>query len=115
MIYLSSNLKYLRRKKGLTQDSLAIKTKLKRSMIGAYEEGRAEPKISTLQLLADFFNLPLEKLVSIDLQKMDVEEIQADFEGKNLRVLSILVDDRDKELISLIPVKLISACSKSII
>lgn len=105
MIYLSSNLKYLRKIKGLTQEGLANKTNLKRSLIGAYEEGRAEPKISTLQYLAYFFNISLEQLINMDLNKLEKEGIQSDFEGKNLRILSIAVDDQDKEMISLIPIK----------
>lgn len=105
MIYLSSNLKYLRKQRGLTQEGFAAKSNLKRSLIGAYEEERAEPRISTLQFFADFFKIPLEKLVSVDLEKTDLENIQADFEGKNLRILPILVDDQDKELITLIPIK----------
>lgn len=105
MNYLSSNLKFLRKKNGLTQEGLATKIDLKRSLIGAYEEGRAEPKISTLQYISDLFRIPLEKLVNTDLEKVEKENIQSDFEGKNIRILSILVDDHDQELISLVPIK----------
>jgi len=105
MIYLSSNLKYLRKTKGLTQEGLAVKINIKRSMVGAYEEGRAEPKLLTLQHFAHYFKVSLGQLVNVDLEKNENESVKSDVEGKSLRILSIPVDDQDNELISLVPVK----------
>ncbi len=46
---ISDNLKYLRKKKGLTQQQFADVMEIKRSLIGAYEEDRAEPKYDLLK------------------------------------------------------------------
>ncbi len=52
---VDSNLKFLRKKNGLTQAQLAEKLNIKRSLIGAYEEGRAEPRLSTLVNISRLF------------------------------------------------------------
>ena len=49
MSNLANNLRYLRKQNQLTQEQLAQKIGIKRALIGAYEEGRAEPKLLTLQ------------------------------------------------------------------
>ena len=41
MSNISANLKYLRKKNGLTQQQFADNMEIKRSLIGAYEEDRA--------------------------------------------------------------------------
>ena len=54
MSNISANLKYLRKKKGLTQQQFADAIGIKRSLVGAYEEDRAEPKYDLLKKIADF-------------------------------------------------------------
>ena len=45
---IGNNIKILRKKAGFTQGALAEQMGIKRSLIGAYEEGRAEPRINNL-------------------------------------------------------------------
>jgi len=47
MPLFAKNLKFLRSRKGLTQAELAANLGIKRSVIGAYEEGRAEPRLKS--------------------------------------------------------------------
>ena len=42
MVNLNENIRVLRKKLSLTQDQFAQQLGIKRSLIGAYEEGRAE-------------------------------------------------------------------------
>lgn len=106
MHYLSSNLKHLRKKEGLTQAQLAEKVGLKRSLIGAYEEARSEPKLATLIYLARFFRVDLNDLVETDLAVNGNGKAPSDASGKSLRILPIAVDrDTDRELSTLVPVK----------
>ena len=49
---LDKTLKSMRKLKNWTQQQLADRVGLKRSVIGAYEEGRAEPKIESLLALS---------------------------------------------------------------
>ena len=66
---VDSNLKFLRKKNGLTQAQLAEKLNIKRSLVGAYEEGRAEPRLSTLVNISRLFDISLDQLVTFDLSK----------------------------------------------
>ena len=60
---LKDNLKFLRRKAGLTQAELAKKMHLKQYNISDYEIGRTEPNIAKLVHFADIFNVSLDTLV----------------------------------------------------
>ena len=61
------NLKYLRKLRGWTQEEFAIKLGIKRSLIGAYEEERADPRIDILEIVGDIFKLSLDELLLKDL------------------------------------------------
>jgi transcriptional regulator with XRE-family HTH domain len=61
------NLKYLRKLRGWTQEEFANKLHIKRSLLGAYEEERAEPRIEVLEVVGDMFKLTLDDLLLKDL------------------------------------------------
>jgi transcriptional regulator with XRE-family HTH domain len=61
------NLKYLRKLRGWTQEEFAQKLNIKRSLIGAYEEERADPRLDVLEIVADIFKLSLDELLLKDL------------------------------------------------
>ncbi|WP_163711927.1 XRE family transcriptional regulator [Mangrovibacterium lignilyticum] len=103
MNFLPDNLKYLRQSQQMTQQDLADVLNLKRSLIGAYEEGRATPKILVIQQIAAHFNLTLDQFISSDLKAVGVGA-NGPVE-KDLRVLSIVVDAQNNELIPIIPIK----------
>src|SRR5258708_29714934 len=61
------NLKYLRKLRGWTQEEFAVKLGIKRSLLGAYEEERAEPRIEVLKIEVDMFKLTLDELFRKEL------------------------------------------------
>ncbi|MFT4094237.1 MAG: LexA family transcriptional regulator [Niabella sp.] len=67
MSVANKNLKYLRKLRGWTQDEFANKLNIKRSLLGAYEEERAEPRIEVLEIICDMFKLTLDELLRKDL------------------------------------------------
>ena len=67
MSYAGKNLKHLRKLRGWTQEEFAFKLKIKRSLIGAYEEERAEPRLDVLEKLCSIFKLSLDELLLKDL------------------------------------------------
>ena len=104
MNFLGSNLRWLRKEKGLTQDKLAGKIGVKRSLVGAYEEGRTEPKLRTISAICHYFGVNIDALVNTDLSKS--EKITSDTSGQKLRILPIVVDRlEEKELSTIVPVK----------
>lgn len=103
MSNISENLKYLRKKKGLTQQQFADVMEIKRSLVGAYEEERADPKYDLLKKIADFFELSIDDLINEKITDKWTPKPKGD--SSNVRVLSITVDKEDNENIELVQVK----------
>ena len=103
MSNIANNLKYLRKKKRLTQQQFADEMEIKRASVGAYEERRAEPKYELLKKIADFYDLTMDELVNDEIN--DKWRPKARGNAASVRVLSITVDGEDKENIELVPVK----------
>jgi len=70
MSYAGKNLRYLRKLRGWTQEECANKLKVKRSLIGAYEEERAEPKLEVQKILCDIFKISFEDLLLKDMSNV---------------------------------------------
>lgn len=100
---IASNLKFLRKKKGLTQQQFADALEIKRASVGAYEEDRAEPKYELLRKIAQFYDLTMDELANEVIDEKWRPQPKSN--ASNLRVLSITVDENDKENIELVPVK----------
>ena len=64
-----SALKSLREKHGLTQDELAKELNLSKSTISMYESGDRIPRLPTMELLADYFNVNIDVFQSADSKK----------------------------------------------
>jgi transcriptional regulator with XRE-family HTH domain len=60
----SRNIRHLRRKYQFTQEEMAKKLGIKRSLLGAYEEDRANPRLDVLVKAAEIFNVSVDRLVS---------------------------------------------------
>jgi len=97
-MHLGKNLRYLRKQKGLTQSDIAEKLDIKRTMISAYEEGRSEPKLTTLNILADIFSISVDELLKRDIE-LSGRLIQ---QKQQLKILTIAVDKEDNENITMI-------------
>lgn len=111
MSFIADNIKYLRKSKKLTQQQFADLMGVKRPVIGAYEEKRAEPKAELLYKMAQVFDITVDELVTERINdkwflKKEKEEIQKQEKiNQKMRVLSITVDSDDNENIELVPVK----------
>lgn len=103
MSNISSNLKYLRKKNGHTQQQFADIMGIKRSLIGAYEEDRAEPKYDLLKKIAEHFELTIDEFINEQITDSWKPKLKG--QGSNLRILSISVDSSDNENIEMVPVK----------
>ncbi|MEQ9424914.1 MAG: LexA family transcriptional regulator [Cyclobacteriaceae bacterium] len=109
MVAINENIRFLRKKLGLTQGQFAEKIGIKRSLVGAYEEGRAEPRLANLSRMAELFETTVDVLMHQDVSKLSEDEIKLDDKVKisppKMKILSITVDDEDKEYIDLVPQK----------
>lgn len=98
---LAKNLRYLRSEVGMTQSELAEKLGVQRSMISAYEDGRSEPKLSALEVITGTFGISLDELLHHNIQEKGRKVNQQ----KQIKILTIAVDDSDKENITMVPQK----------
>ena len=73
MSQVSKNIRYLRRLHNYTQEEFSEILGIKRSSLGAYEEGRAMPNFSTLMTLGKLFGLTIEQIVSAEVASMITE------------------------------------------
>ncbi len=70
MSFTSNNLRFLRKKFGYTQDRFAEAVGIKRSSLGAYEEGRAEVKQEVLEVMANLFGVTAYDLKNTNLTQV---------------------------------------------
>lgn len=63
MSRISETLVYLRKRDKLTQEALAEKLNVSRSIIAMYENGRRDPSLENLEAIADEFNVSIDFLV----------------------------------------------------
>ncbi len=98
MAIAGQNLKYLRKLRGWTQEEFAAKLGIKRSLIGAYEEGRAEPRTDVLGVVGEIFKVTLDELLLRDLSETKGVSYLA--RRRQLKMMSA-----DRNLIHFVPVK----------
>lgn len=98
MAVAGQNLKYLRKLRGWTQDEFANKLGIKRSLIGAYEEERADPRLEVLEIISDMFKVTLDELLRKDLSVSQGSNYLA--KRRQLKMMSA-----DRNIIHFVPVK----------
>ena len=95
---LAKNLRFLRSQAPMTQSELAEKLGLQRTMISAYEDGRSEPKLSSLEIMTRLFQVSMDELLYHDIQELGRKRMQ----NKDIKVLTIAVDEGDNEKITMV-------------
>ncbi|MGM0667465.1 MAG: XRE family transcriptional regulator [Bacteroidota bacterium] len=108
----AKNIKFLRRRKGRTQDDVASALGLKRSTLSGYENNVAEPGIDVLVAFSKYFEIAVDTLLKMDLSKLSesqLGELERGFDaylsGSKLRVLATTVDEGNRDNIELVPEK----------
>lgn len=67
MSFIGKNIRKIRSIKKLSQTAFADVFNISRTSVGAYEEGRAEPKIETIIAIANYFSISIDTLLTKDL------------------------------------------------
>lgn len=98
---IAQNIKYLRRKKKLSQQELSKMLSVSRTTLGDYERSHTEPNIGTLVNMANIFGVKIDALLTEDLSHRELEIIR----NKDMRVLAISVDQNDRSNIELVDTK----------
>jgi len=111
-MYFTSNIKFLRKRRGRTQDDVAAVLNLKRSTLSGYENGVAQPGIDILVSFSGYFNMSIDTLLKVDMTKLSESQLgelergyDAYVRGSNLRVLTTTVTRDNHENIELVAEK----------
>lgn len=109
MNYISSNIKFLRLQKGLTQDDIAKVVEKSRVLISQWESDAREITTEDIIKLSDFFNIPMDLLVGKDLRTKEknsnFDELELLFDKhKNIltdsdkNIIKTIIEERKKEI-----------------
>jgi len=111
-MYFAANIKFLRKRRGRTQDDVAVALNLKRSTLSGYENGVAQPGIEILVSFSRYFNMSIDTMLKIDMSKLSESQLgelergyDAYIKGSNLRILTTTVNSDNRENIELVPEK----------
>src|SRR5690606_36887432 len=88
MSQIGSNIKKLRKVKGLSQQAFADLFGLTRGNISSYEERRAEPKIEIILKIAKYFGIPVAELLEKQLTVNEILNFEDYFEEAGQPVVS---------------------------
>lgn len=67
---------YLRKTRGMSQETLAAKLNITRSALSNYEQGTRRPSAEVEEMIADFFNVSLSTLRGLGVDVRDDNEAQ---------------------------------------
>lgn len=111
-MFFHSNIKFLRKRRGRTQDDVALALDMKRSTLSGYENKVAQPGMEALMAFSEYFKVAVDTLIKIDLTKLsqyELQQLERGFDiyikGSKLRVLSTTVDQNNNENIELVTEK----------
>lgn len=98
MTVIGKNIKKIRTLKGLNQTAFGKLFDITRASIGAYEEGRAEPKMNTTIQIANYFSVSLDSLLT---KEVSVNELSGfnptDFQIQSNRQVNSTIPIIDKD------------------
>ncbi|GAA4276888.1 helix-turn-helix domain-containing protein [Aquimarina mytili] len=95
MSFFGKNIKKIRSVKGLSQQAFAELFDLKRGTLGAYEEGRSEPKIETIIKIANYFSITIDNILTHELTVNQLLKFKGD--------LTTYAENVKREQFALIP------------
>jgi transcriptional regulator with XRE-family HTH domain len=111
-MYFASNLKFLRKRKKLTQDEISSALEIKRSTLNNYENEISWPSIPALISLSDYFQVAVDTLLRTDLSQLRDSQLHqlehgqdVYVKGSQLRVLATTVDRQNRDNIELVSEK----------
>lgn len=111
-MFFQQNLKFLRERKKRSQEFVASSMGIKRSTLSAYENSFTEPNLETLVKISEYFKIPTDTLLKVNLSKvseMMLSEMERGFDvdtsGNKLRILATTITEKNKETIEVVPIK----------
>lgn len=111
-MFFSTNIKFLRKRKGFTQDQVSHSLEMKRSTLSGYENEVSQPTVQALITFSRYYRIAIDTLLNIDLANLS--ELQLNqlengedvfIRGGKLRVLATTISEDNNENIELVTEK----------
>lgn len=107
--YFSSNIKFLRKRMGFTQDEVAEQLGMKRPTLSGIENEVSQPTISALLNFSKYYRIAIDTLLNIEIQKLSELQLRqlergedVFIRGGKLRILATTINSDNNENIELI-------------
>lgn len=112
-VFFPNNLRFLRERKKLSQESLANALEITRSKLNALESGQTKaPQPEDIINVSEYFKISIDTFFKVNLSKiseLSLRELEAGNDiymmGSKIRVLAITVDKSNKENVEYVPIK----------
>lgn len=99
MSEFAQNLRALRKEQGMTQTELANALDISRSAVGMYENGEREPDFQTLEAIADFFNVDMNRLLGKSGLSREILENNYYIDDEVAELAQQIYEDPDKRIL----------------
>lgn len=103
MLFFSSNIRFLRNRRGLSQKELADEILLSRVRYSKYEDGRSEAPYEVLIRISKYYNISIDLLLTVDIMKYPVDDL-LNLPGNKV-LLPVVVDAEGHDYIEIVPQK----------
>ncbi len=111
-MYFNSNIKFLRKRKGRTQDDVAFALNMKRPTLSGYENEVAKPSVEVLIAFSTYYKIAIDTLLKVSLAELpesQLTQLERGYDvyirGGNIRILATTVDSENDENIELVSEK----------
>lgn len=119
-MYFSKNIKFLRKRRGCTQEGAATDLNMKRSTLSGYENGVATPGLETIISFSNYYNISIDTLIKVDLASLSESQIlqleqghDVFIKGSKLRVLATTINKENIDNIELVNEKASAGYTRS--
>ena len=103
MSIFSDNIRFLRNKKNLSQQSFAENLGISRVRYSKYEDGRSEPPFEVLINISKYYYVSIDLLLTLDIRKYPLDNMVNLPDNKLL--LPVIVDTEGNKYIEIVPQK----------
>lgn len=111
--FFHSNIRFLRERNGITQETLSKQIGVLRNKLQALESGKTvNPTTADLIKISNNFKISIDSLLKINLNEIEdsklselINSTEEYLSGANMRILAITVDQRNTENIEYVPIK----------
>jgi transcriptional regulator with XRE-family HTH domain len=108
-MFFSSNIKFLRKRRGRTQDDVAFALSMKRSTLSGYENEVSQPTLQALVAFSKYYGIAIDTLVKVNLKTISESQLSqverggdVYLKGSNIRVLATTVNSHNVDNIELV-------------